>query len=92
MTMELEAKVLDHESRIERLEQRQDKMDALVETMAVMKTKQENIENDVVEIKSDVKKLTEKPLNTWESLREKVLWFFVGGILVLALASIGIHW
>lgn len=71
----------DHENRITRLEQRQDKVDALVEAMASMKTEQANIKEDVSEIKSDIKALVSKDSKTWNELKGKVLWLIVGGLI-----------
>ena len=75
--------------RIDRLEERQDNLDKLVSSVSVMAEKQERMEGDIGEIKTDVKSLAEKPAKRWESVVDKVLMVLVGAIVAYALAKIG---
>ena len=68
--------------RIEEIEKRQDNLDKLVATVEVLAVKESNVENDVKEIKSDVKSLTNKPAKRWDDLIDKI-------ILTLAAAAVG---
>ena len=76
--------------RIDRLEERQDNLDKLVSTVASMATEQENIKDDVTEIKSDVKSLKDVPAKHWEDLISKLLWFLIAAALGFVLARAGI--
>lgn len=76
--------------RIDRLEERQDNLDKLVSTVASMATEQENIKDDVTEIKSDVKSLKDVPAKHWEDLIGKLLWFLIAAALGFVFARAGI--
>lgn len=67
--------------RIGEMEQRQDNLDKLVSSVAVMATEQEHIKDDVKEIKTDVKALTDKPTKRWDSLVDKLLLALVGAFV-----------
>ena len=79
-----------NQNRIDTMEKRQDNFDELISTVKVLAVREEQVENDVKEIKSDVKTLTEKPAKRWDNLVEKVLTVLVGAILGLALSQIGL--
>ncbi len=64
--------------RLEDVERRQDDLDKLVQSVALLANEQEHIRDDVKEIKADVKSLTEKPAKRWEALVEKVLLVIAG--------------
>lgn len=76
--------------RIEELEKRQDNLDDLVTTVKVLATREENVENDVKEIKTDVKKLTDKPAKRWDSLTDKVILTVAAAIVGFILAQLGL--
>lgn len=67
--------------RLTELEKRQDNLDELVGTVKVLAVREEQVETDVKEIKSDVKSLTEKPAKRWDSLVEKAITVIVGAVL-----------
>ena len=75
--------------RIEELEKRQDNLDDLVSTVKVLATREENVENDVKEIKKDVKTLTDKPAKRWDSITEKVVMTIIAAVLGFILAHFG---
>lgn len=76
--------------RLEEVEKRQDNLDELVASVAVFAKEQEHIQQDVQEIKADVKALTDKPAKRWEGLVDKVL-LVLAGAFVAWLAS-GAPW
>lgn len=76
--------------RIEDVEKRQDNLDELVSTVKVLAVREENVESDVKEIKSDVKSLTSKPGQRWDSLVEKVLMMIVAAVVGFILAQVGL--
>lgn len=65
---EVEQRSKSNQHRLEDVERRQDNLDKLVSTVEVLAVKETNVENDVKEIKNDVKSLTQKPAQRWESL------------------------
>ena len=72
--------------RLEEVEKRQDNLDELVSSVAVFAKEQEHIQQDVREIKADVKALTDKPAKRWEGLVDKLL-LVLAGAFVAWLAS-----
>lgn len=64
---EVEARSKSNTKRIDTMEERQDNFDKLVTSVEVLAAKQETVETDVKEIKSDVKALAEKPAKRWDS-------------------------
>ena len=87
---EVEDRSKSNVKRLDALEKRQDNFDELLGTVKVLAVREEHVENDVKEIKNDVKNLTEKPAKKWDSLVEKVLTVLIGAILGLALSKIGL--
>lgn len=75
--------------RLDEMEKRQDNLDELVGTVKVLAVREENVENDVKEIKSDVKSLTSKPGQRWDSLMDKIITTLAAAIIGFILAKIG---
>lgn len=76
--------------RIDDLERRQSNLDDLVSTVKVLVVREENVENDVKEIKNDVKTLTSKPGKMWESMIEKIVLTIAAAVVGYILAQVGI--
>jgi hypothetical protein len=55
----------------------------------VLAVREENVETDVKEIKSDVKKLTEKPGQMWDSVVKQIVTALVAAVVGFILAQIG---
>ena len=87
---EVDQRAKSNAHRIDKLEERQDNLDRLVSSVATLATEQEHIKDDVTEIKTDVKALTEKPAKRWESVVEKIVLLVVAGVVGFLLAQIGI--
>ena len=79
---EVEERAKSNSHRLEDVEKRQDNIVDLVSTVKVLAIREENVESDVKEIKTDVKQLKYKPAQRWESLVEKI-------ILTVAAAAVG---
>lgn len=75
------------EARVDKVEQKQDDLDKIVSAFEVLSTKQETIEKDVGEIKSDVKLLTLKPAKLWDGLVEKIIFGIAGAVIAYLLAG-----
>ena len=67
--------------RLDEVEKRQDNLDELVASVAVMAKEQEHIKDDVTEIKTDVKALTERPAKRWDGLVDKLLLVLAGAFV-----------
>lgn len=87
---EVETRSKSNSHRLDEVEKRQDNLDELVSTVKVLAVREENVESDVKEIKSDVKSLTNKSGQRWDSLVEKVLMMIVGAVVTYILVHIGL--
>lgn len=76
--------------RLDDVEKRQDNLDDLVSTVKILAVREENVESDVKEIKSDVKSLKDIPANRWNSVVEKVLLVIVGAVVAFLLTKVGL--
>lgn len=86
---EVEARSKSNAHRLDEMEKRQDDLDELVGVVKVLAVREENVENDVKEIKSDVKSLTNKPAKRWDSLVNQIITTVVALIAGFVLAQIG---
>lgn len=87
---EVEGRSKSNQHRIDDLEKRQNDLDELVSTVKVLAVREEHVENDVKEIKNDVKSLTSKPGKMWDGVKEKVVYTIIGAVLAFLLANIGL--
>ena len=87
---EVEERSKSNTHRLEDLEKRQDNLDELVSTVKVLAVREENVENDVKEIKNDVKCLTNKPAQRYEDIVSKVLLVVVAAIVGYFLKELGL--
>ena len=87
---EVEGRSRSNSHRLDELEKRQDNLDDLVSTVKVLAVREEAVENDVKEIKADVKSLTSKPGQRWDSLMDKIIWAVAGAVLAFVMARIGL--
>ena len=87
---EVEQRSKSNTHRLEDVEKRQDNLDKLVSTVEVLAVKETNVENDVKEIKNDVKSLTQKPAQRWESIVAEIIKLLVAALVGLLLAKAGV--
>ena len=87
---EVEERAKSNSHRLDEMEKRQDDLEELTSTVKVLAVREENVENDVKEIKSDVKSLTSKPGKRWDSLVDKIIWAVAGAVVAFALSKIGL--
>ena len=87
---EVEQRGKSNTKRIDKLEERQDAMDRLAESMARMDERQNGMDGDVKEIKADVKTLAEKPGKRWDGVVDKLIWLIVGAAVAALFAKAGI--
>lgn len=74
--------------RLDELEKRQDNLDDLVSTVKVLAVREEAVENDVKEIKSDVKSLKGKSGELWDGLVKIIVTALGSGIVGYFLGQI----
>ena len=86
---EVEERSKSNQYRIDDLEKRQDNLDDLVSTVKVLAVREENVENVVEEIKTDVKSLTGKPALRWDNLVNQVISILVAGVIGFIFAKFG---
>lgn len=87
---EVEDRSKSNSHRIENLEKRQDNLDELVGTVKVLAVREEKVETDVKEIKTDVKTLTGKSGKRWDNIVDKIIITIVAAIIGFFLARFGI--
>lgn len=87
---EVEDRSKSNTHRIEKLEERQDNLDALVTTVATLATREEKVENDVKEIKADVKTMISQPGKRWNGVVDKAISALIGGIICYILVQLGL--
>lgn len=87
---EVEERSKSNMHRICDLEKRQDNLDELVGTVKVLAVREENVENDVKEIKNDVKSLTGKSAKRWDGLVDKIIMTVAAAVIGFILAKIGL--
>lgn len=79
-----------NQHRLDEMEKRQADLEELTSTVKVLAVREENVENDVKEIKNDVKTLTSKPGQRWEKVVETIVTIVVGALVGFILAKIGL--
>ena len=87
---DVEARCRSNTHRIDDLVKRQDNLDELVSTVKVLAVREENVESDVKEIKSDVKELASKPAKRWDSVVDKIIMIIVAAVVGYILAHVGL--
>ena len=87
---EVEERSKSNSHRLDEVEKRQDNLDELVGTVKVLAVREEAVENNVKEIKADVKTLTNKPAKRWDSLVDKTIMVVLGAVLGFLLTQIGL--
>lgn len=86
---EVEDRSKSNQHRLDELEKRQDNLDDLVSTVKVLAVREETVENDVKEIKEDVKMLASKPGQMWDGLVKQVVTALVAALIGFIFAQIG---
>lgn len=87
---EVEERSKSNSHRLDEMEKRQDNLDELVGTVKVLAVREETVENTVKEIKTDVKNLTGKAGQRWETLINQIITIIVAAVAGFILAKIGL--
>lgn len=86
----LESREKSNTHRLDTMEKTVSDLSDLTASVKVLATKQQSIEQDVTEIKTDVKGLTEKPGKRWDTVVMGIVTAIVAGLVGWALARVGI--
>lgn len=86
----VEDRASSNTKRLDDVEKRQDSLDELVSTVKVLAVREEAVENDVKEVKIDVKTLITKPAKRWDGLVDKIVWAVCAAVIAFLLAKIGL--
>lgn len=76
--------------RLKILEQKQEDMTQLVTSVAAIAQKQRDMDDDVQEIKSEVKAINMKPAHRWESIVDKAVLAAVGVLMAYIAVKLGL--
>lgn len=87
----VEERAKSYGHRIRELEERQDKIDALVTSMSVLAQKQKTMEQDMSEIKTDVKRLAAVPGNRWNSVIDKAILCVITALVAYVAVRLGLQ-
>lgn len=87
---EVESRSKSNTKRIDDMEKRQDDLADLVGSVKVLADREARVEEDVSEIKTDVKELKEKPGKRWEGVVDKILYTIVGAAVTYVLVKFGL--
>lgn len=95
--IEMVQKITENESRsksnvkrLDAIERKQDNLEELVGTVKVLADREKRIEDDVGEIKGEIKSINAKPGKRWESIIEKILLAVITGIVGYILFKLGL--
>lgn len=75
--------------RLDEVEKAQKDYSELISTVKVLAIKEQNVENDVKEIKTDVKSLTNKSGKRWDGLVDKIILTVAAAIVGFILSRVG---
>lgn len=87
---EVEGRSKSNTHRLDKVEKQQSEFVDLVSSVKVLAEREQNVENDVKEIKNDVKTLTGKPGQRWDNLVDKVIVTLAAAVVGFILAKLGL--
>lgn len=87
---EVEARSKSNAHRIDDVERRQDNLDKIAGAVEALAVREENVESDVKEIKSDVKSLTGKSGQKWDNLVSQIISILAAAVIGFLLAKFGV--
>lgn len=87
---EVEQRSKSNAHRLDEVEKTQKDYSELLGTVKVLAIKEQNVENDVKEIKTDVKTLTSKSGKRWDGLVDKIILIVATAIITFVLSKIGL--
>lgn len=86
---EVEERSKSNTHRLNEVEKKQGEFSELVSSVKVLAEREKNVENDVKEIKDDVKTLTGKPGQRWDNLVDKIIVTVAAAVIGFICAKLG---
>lgn len=90
LTHDNEQRCKSNTHRIDKLEEQQKQFNKLVSSVAVLADRQNQIGDDVDDIKREIKVLADKPVKRWDGIVDKIISAIIAAIMGYALARIGL--
>lgn len=87
---EVEGRIERNTHRLDEVEKRQENLDKLTTSVSLLAEREERVESDVKEIKSDVKSLAEKPAKRWDTLTETIFLTVAAAVIAYLLGRVGL--
>lgn len=87
---EVEERSKSNTHRLDEVEKRQENLDKLTTSVSLLAEREERVESDVKEIKSDVKSLAEKPAKRWDTLTETIFLTVAAAVIAYLLGRVGL--
>lgn len=87
---QVEQRAKSNTRRLDELEKRQGDLEVLTSSVSALAVKQKDMEDDVKEIKADVKTLAAKPGKRWESIVDKAVWAVLAAVIAFLLGRVGL--
>ena len=87
---EVEERSKSNTHRLDEVEKRQESLDKLTTSVSLLAEREERVESDVKEIKSDVKSLAEKPAKRWDTLTETIFLTVAAAVIAYLLGRVGL--
>ncbi len=76
--------------RIEEAEKKLEDNAAIIASISTLSDRQQRMEEDIKEMKGDVKAMAAKPGKRWDAIVEKALLCIVAGLVAYALSKLGL--
>lgn len=87
---ETTARSKSNTKRLDEVEKEQKNQSKLITTVSELAIKQESMNENLVEMKDDIKVIKEKPAKRWDSVIDKISMTILGAIILFLLAKLGI--
>lgn len=87
---ETTARSKSNTKRLDEVEKEQKNQSKLITTVSELAIKQESMNENLVEMKDDIKIIKEKPAKRWDSVIDKISMTILGAIILFLLAKLGI--
>lgn len=87
---EVEERSKSNSHRLDNVEQKQSEFGDLVSSIKELAVREQTVENDVKEIKTDVKNLTGKSGKRWDSVIDRIITAIVTALAAYFLARFGL--
>lgn len=80
----------EYDRRLTAVEDQQKNLTELVQSVSAIAQKQQDMDSDLKEIKTDVKNITMKPAKRWDSIVEKAILAAVGVLVAYIAVKAGL--